>query len=304
MCNCMFDNNWHLVQACAAHEAWKDAEVAAVKTRLGTGTSAVETALKETYDAELFEDGVSAGLHERGIESKAEAYRLGRLDAVQEVCDRLDLPLTLHVRNGCYAVALHADGTHTDMNAQSVPVANSAPTKLWLWRNHVDGRPEYWAFDNPFPIHLDNGDPQTLGEPCGYALVKPSRNGRPMVSEEAVLRRIARAAETSLSGRSEPWKHSGPTPRTTKALMDGLQFIEWPEKYHAMTEHARKLEREVADLMEASAPPKNPGLPACDLCGQPVNPKATTTRHCLDGRTFHAEGECPNPPLVAGDSPT
>lgn len=43
--------------------------------------------------------------------------------------------------------------------------------KLWLWRNFVDGRPEYWAFDNPYPCH-ENGDPMTFGEPCGYALVK------------------------------------------------------------------------------------------------------------------------------------
>lgn len=71
--------------------------------------------------------------------------------------------------------------------------AERHPAKLWLWRNHVDGRPEYWAFDNPYPIHMDNGDPQTLGEPCGYALVKPSRNGRPDVPESVVLNSIERA---------------------------------------------------------------------------------------------------------------
>ena len=63
--------------------------------------------------------------------------------------------------------------------------------KLWLWKNFVDGKPEYWAFDNPFPVHLDCGDPQTLGEPCGYAIFKESRNGRPDVTEAEVLRRIA-----------------------------------------------------------------------------------------------------------------
>lgn len=67
--------------------------------------------------------------------------------------------------------------------------------KLWLWKNFIDGRPEYWAFDNPFPIHLDHGDPQTLGEPCGYAIFKPSRQGRVDVSEAEVLRRIATAQE-------------------------------------------------------------------------------------------------------------
>ena len=53
------------------------------------------------------------------------------------------------------------------------------PQKLWLWKNFVDGKQEYWAFDNLYPVHMDGGDPQTLGEPCGYALFKPSRNGRP-----------------------------------------------------------------------------------------------------------------------------
>lgn len=68
--------------------------------------------------------------------------------------------------------------------------------RLWLWKNFVDGRPEYWAFDNAYPIHLEHGDPQTLGEPCGYAIFKPSRTGRTDVSEEQVLRAIARANKT------------------------------------------------------------------------------------------------------------
>jgi hypothetical protein len=80
--------------------------------------------------------------------------------------------------------------------------------KLWLWKNFVDGKPEYWAFDNPFPVFLDSYDPQTLGEPCGYAIFKESRNGRPDVADAEVLRqikyqegstldRIADAAETA-----------------------------------------------------------------------------------------------------------
>ena len=46
-------------------------------------------------------------------------------------------------------------------------------TRLWLWKNFVNGLPEYWAFDNPYPCH-PNGDPMVLGEPCGYAIVKES----------------------------------------------------------------------------------------------------------------------------------
>lgn len=78
------------------------------------------------------------------------------------------------------------------------PATPEVPQRLWLWKNFVDGRPEYWAFDNPFPVHLDNGDPQTLGEPCGYALVKASRTGRTDVSDEEVLRRIAVASAREL----------------------------------------------------------------------------------------------------------
>lgn len=59
--------------------------------------------------------------------------------------------------------------------------------KLWLWKNFVDGKPEYWAFDNPYPTNLDNGDPQTLGQPCGYAIFKPSRDGSCGRTEEQVL---------------------------------------------------------------------------------------------------------------------
>lgn len=81
----------------------------------------------------------------------------------------------------------------SEVEAARASLPAPEPKKLWLWKNFVDGRPEYWAFDNAYPINLDNGDPQTLGEPCGYALFKPSRTGRTDVSEEQVLRAIARA---------------------------------------------------------------------------------------------------------------
>ena len=70
----------------------------------------------------------------------------------------------------------------------------SDPTLLWLWKNFVDDRPEYWAFDNPYPCE-PNGDPMTLGSPIGYAIFKPSVDGCPMVSDEAVLAEIWREAE-------------------------------------------------------------------------------------------------------------
>lgn len=78
--------------------------------------------------------------------------------------------------------------------ALALPVQE--PVKLWLWKNFVDGKPEYWAFDNPFPIFMDSHDPQTLGEPCGYAWLKPSRAGRTGVSDEQVVY----ATEQSVAG--------------------------------------------------------------------------------------------------------
>ena len=104
--------------------------------------------------------------------------------------------------------------------AQSAPTDNSnGETRLWLWKNFVDGRPEYWAFDNPYPINLDNGDPQTLGEPCGYAIFKPSRGGRPDFSEDEVLLRIAQA-KSKASYNLEP----------NNAEADAFDFLRFAKK--------------------------------------------------------------------------
>jgi hypothetical protein len=78
-------------------------------------------------------------------------------------------------------------------------LAQPEPAKLWLWKNFVDGRPEYWAFDNPYPRNLNDGDPQTIGQPCGYAIFKPSRDGSNGRTEEQVLREMA-----SVNSKSQP----------------------------------------------------------------------------------------------------
>lgn len=62
---------------------------------------------------------------------------------------------------------------------------------LWLWKN---GPHEYWAFDNAYPCY-GNGDPMTLGEPVGYALLKQSTNGRPDVTHSDVVRGMLAAAQ-------------------------------------------------------------------------------------------------------------
>lgn len=65
--------------------------------------------------------------------------------------------------------------------------------KLWIWKNFVNGNPEYWVFDNPFPCDDSGGDPMTLGEPCGYAVFKESVPRRTDISELEVIDRIKRA---------------------------------------------------------------------------------------------------------------
>lgn len=75
-------------------------------------------------------------------------------------------------------------------------MAGEPLAKLWLWKNFVGGKPEYWAFDNPFPCVSVGGDPLTLGEPCGWALFKPSINGRPQHSEQEVVNKVYRLHTT------------------------------------------------------------------------------------------------------------
>ncbi len=83
-----------------------------------------------------------------------------------------------------------------------------ASMKLWLWKNFADGKPEYLAFDNPYPCG-QNGDPIVLGEPCGYAIFTPSTNGRPERTEEQVMRSMMAArttqGETAMEDR-EPYR--------------------------------------------------------------------------------------------------
>jgi len=77
---------------------------------------------------------------------------------------------------------------------KAIAEAEQEPKRLWLWKNFVDGRPEYWAFDNPYPCVSAQGDPLTLGEPCGWAFLKPSVNGRPDRSEQEVINTVTRLA--------------------------------------------------------------------------------------------------------------
>ena len=89
---------------------------------------------------------------------------------------------------------LYVDETRKDkaaITALRSALEERSEQKLWLWKN---GPHEYWAFDNPYPDYIDSHDPQTLGAPCGYALLKPSRMGRSDWTDESILAEIKRAA--------------------------------------------------------------------------------------------------------------
>lgn len=94
--------------------------------------------------------------------------------------------------------------------------APSVAVKLWLWKNFVDGKPEYWAFDNPYPCR-QNGDPMVLGSPCGYAIFKDSDNGRPEKAESEVLDEIRRA-RTAPDKRQAAWEANERLAKAAKNL--------------------------------------------------------------------------------------
>jgi hypothetical protein len=100
------------------------------------------------------------------------------------------------------------------MAADKLQEPTQEPIKLWLWKNFVNGKFEYLAFDNPFPIFMDSHDPQTLGEPCGYALLKPSRAGRTDFSDEQVLQDVQKALAQPAQEPVKHWSdcamHNGP----------------------------------------------------------------------------------------------
>lgn len=102
------------------------------------------------------------------------------------------------VRRELAALLDRVAASPSDGKTQEAPLQGQPVAKLWLWKNFVDGRPEYWAFDNPYPKNLDNGDPQTLGQPCGYAIFKPSRDGSCGRTEDQVLREMASVASRAV----------------------------------------------------------------------------------------------------------
>jgi len=63
--------------------------------------------------------------------------------------------------------------------------------RFWLFRNYVNGAPQFLAFDNPYPCH-PGGDPMTLGAPYGVAFFVDSDTGREW-SDQQVMNEIRTA---------------------------------------------------------------------------------------------------------------
>ncbi len=64
---------------------------------------------------------------------------------------------------------------------------------LWIWKNFVNGNPEFWAFHTPYPVDA-GGNPLVLGEPVGYAIIRESYNGRGDRTDAQVVDAIKRAS--------------------------------------------------------------------------------------------------------------
>ena len=71
--------------------------------------------------------------------------------------------------------------------------------RFWLFRNYVDGVPQFLAFDNPYPCH-PSGDPMTLGAPYGVAFFVESDTGREW-SDQQVMNEIRAARSSDLQAR-------------------------------------------------------------------------------------------------------
>jgi len=81
---------------------------------------------------------------------------------------------------------------HQNIRALKAELARLTTKRLWVWRNFSATKRELWVFDNPFPVYMDSDDPQTIGEPYGYAIFKPSRRGRADITDEQAEERMMR----------------------------------------------------------------------------------------------------------------
>jgi hypothetical protein len=93
----------------------------------------------------------------------------------------------------------------TDVKAmlEAAPPAGVEPVavKLWLWKNGD----HYLAYTNEYPCESQGGDPLTLGEPVGYAILKESfsRDTQPPADKDAEL--IKAMEDGYKITLTEPW---------------------------------------------------------------------------------------------------
>ena len=119
-------------------------------------------------------------------------------EAMKQALETLEEINKLSIGEGAICLPAEIDDAMDALRQAIAEAEKQEPKRLWLWKNFVDGRPEYWAFDNPYPCVSARGDSLTLGEPCGWAFLKPSVNGRPDRSEQEVINTVTRLAAHSI----------------------------------------------------------------------------------------------------------
>jgi hypothetical protein len=116
--------------------------------------------------------------------------------------------------------------------------------RFWLFRNYVDGVPQFLAFDNPYPCHPD-GDPMTLGAPYGVAFFVDSDTGREW-SDQQVMNEIRAAQKAGIQARdlklrelveALPHKPGCPSELCAKCCqhIDGHEFADFDHPFAPMT---------------------------------------------------------------------
>lgn len=75
------------------------------------------------------------------------------------------------------------------------------PRRLWLWKNGD----HFWAFDNEYPCYDLGGDPKTLGEPVGWAVLKDSSTREGTTPTRSQLQRLLDRLLTAQTHFATEW---------------------------------------------------------------------------------------------------
>lgn len=139
------------------------------------------------------------------VTQERDAYLCRMLDALAFDCENTDgwEGAASDLREASLRLAaLNSTRTVPQVAEQLGDELKAANGRIWLWRDFIDGLPRYVAYCNPFPCH-ESGDPLVIGQPCGWAYLMPSIDGRPGYSVDQVQAEITSALRGSVPGRDE-----------------------------------------------------------------------------------------------------